>query len=231
MYDNPKPTMKKRGDLVLKNTLGILIAIAGIAMLALAIFAVISNLSNQEIKNVRNLADDLVAKSELVSEGESILFDRAGFPNSNMWQIVGFNQEDEFIPAKCFDDNCLCVCKDEGWNVGDVGLVYNVGKERTYVADTGYTYAFYYPDLERRARMCQETGVCKRIEDHEVLAQTNMQVLNNDESLARVEEYKRIIMPQNLARFEISIRENILSFVTQLSMPKDQPSGFGLPTE
>ena len=95
--------MNRKANIVLKNVLGIVIAVLGIGMLILGIVNVYSAISNQEIKSAESRIEVLVSQIENLGIGESGTFTITGYKNSENWFIMGWSNLDLTKPEKCFE--------------------------------------------------------------------------------------------------------------------------------
>lgn len=102
-----------------KTLMGLLIAIACLAIFWVAYDKVFHLGINQEYDNAKNALDSAFVKINVLKDGESTEQAVQGFDGSNKWYIFGFGSSKKVSekPKECLLNNCLCICK---MNSGDV---------------------------------------------------------------------------------------------------------------
>jgi len=135
--------MEKKGDIVLKNVLGMVIAVIGIGMLILGIVNVYKAISNQEIKSAESRIEVLVSQIDNLNEGQQGTFSITGYRNSKEWFLLGWSNLASGKPDKCFDKSCICLCKG---TTGDICQVSGEGVCRTLDEEEVdvFTEPFFY---------------------------------------------------------------------------------------
>lgn len=136
--------MRKKGQL-LKNLVGIIIAVIGLSVLFLGFYKLYTVSSSQESENARNLLSNLVTKIETVDQGEGKMTFQ-GFNGADTWYLVGWSKNDDSRPQKCLQGSCLCVCKFSESYKGD----------------------FFVKNCIPQPEICQEKGFCRNIEVNEI---------------------------------------------------------------
>lgn len=99
-----------------KYIIGLVIAVACIAIFFGAVKLLYDSRVNQESENAKNVLDSIVAKISILQDGQSAEQLVQGFENSENWYIAGFNVG-EVRPNKCLLNNCICICKLDGFTL------------------------------------------------------------------------------------------------------------------
>jgi len=152
--------LNNRHGILTNNFLGAIIAIIGIVGLAFLGVKLYGMFVSQDLKNAKVFIEDLNSKIDNLEIGENNTFALRGIKD---WVLVGWNKsvpiadEGKIIssnlkPQKCFDKNCLCLCKDEIANCQDVGYCREVDRDVS-VKSEGYvdfTQIDYYSTSTER---------------------------------------------------------------------------------
>jgi len=109
----------KKGDssLAWNNLLSVLIAIAGLVLLGFAFVKLYDAAVNSETKNAQNVLDNIKGKIDNLEDGQAGKFMIPGFSGAEKWYLIGFNANDNNRPDKCFFESCLCICKNENFEL------------------------------------------------------------------------------------------------------------------
>ncbi|MBU0760879.1 MAG: hypothetical protein KJ600_02250 [Nanoarchaeota archaeon] len=106
--------MKKKA-ILMKNTLGIILAVGGIALLLFlgGEIAYGAFKTNQEDKAAQTVIDLVKTKIDAIGTDESTELEIKGIDTGGEgdWFLVGWNEEGLIKPDKCFFQTCVCVCK------------------------------------------------------------------------------------------------------------------------
>ncbi len=108
MTSEIKP-ISRRGDLT-NNVLGVILAIGGLLMLAFLGAKLYNLYVSQDEKNAAAVLDSLVEKIKNVEDKSEQNFVLNGVQD---WFLVAWvkTTAEESKPGKCFDKDCLCICK------------------------------------------------------------------------------------------------------------------------
>ncbi|MEK6898838.1 MAG: hypothetical protein AABW79_01955 [Nanoarchaeota archaeon] len=133
----------RRGDLLVENTFGTLIAVVCVFLLIAGGFYVYNNfITNKAEKNAKKTLDEIVSVLERLDNGQTTSLTLQGFSDADNWYIVAWSEEDRGRPEKCEFGNCLCICngvsKEDCQNLG----ICNQYK------DNGVFVESYYPNSE-----------------------------------------------------------------------------------
>ena len=99
--------MKGKRGILMKNVLGIIIAVLGLSLIIYGAYRVYTANVNLEEKSARNIIDSIEGKIDNLEEGQSSSITIRGLKG---WSLVGWNKDDSFRPEQCFLDSCLCIC-------------------------------------------------------------------------------------------------------------------------
>jgi hypothetical protein len=107
--------MNRRGESdgnLTDNTIGIIVAVLGIALLGVAVFQLYGVLSNQEEKSAQRTIDLIESKINALEEGQEAKVLIQGFDGSEDWSVVGwsFDEPLDEKPEKCSLESCICIC-------------------------------------------------------------------------------------------------------------------------
>ncbi|MGV8142428.1 MAG: hypothetical protein ACP5NS_02215 [Candidatus Pacearchaeota archaeon] len=94
-----------------EEVLSAIVAVAGLLLIGFLAVKLYNFFISQDEKNAAAFLDGLKAKIDLLEEGENNTFALRGVKG---WVLVAWNKEviSSEKPEKCFDKNCLCLCKD-----------------------------------------------------------------------------------------------------------------------
>lgn len=114
--------MKRNGESVFggENMASIILAVVAVIGLIFLAVELSTLFLNKENKNAEAFIDNLNSKIEALEDGQSNTFALQGVEG---WVLVGWNKEIPLDkkPERCFDKNCLCICKDSDSNCQDRG--------------------------------------------------------------------------------------------------------------
>jgi len=142
--------IKNRKGILMKNVMGIIIAVVGLAVFFAGVYSLYKVNIAQDVENARNTLDNIIGKIELLDEDQENTFVIQGFSGAKNWHLIGWNNDTQPRPDKCFFNNCLCICNPEG----DPDRNDRYGKA-----------AFSRQEL---ADACQSAGFCKDVESESI---------------------------------------------------------------
>jgi len=139
--------LNNRHGILTNNFLGAIIAIIGIVGLAFLGVKLYGMFVSQDLKNAKVFIEDLNSKIDNLEIGENNTFALRGIKD---WVLVGWNKSvpiadegkiisSDLKPQKCFDKNCLCLCKDEIANCQDVGYCREVDRSVAVLSKLEYS--------------------------------------------------------------------------------------------
>ncbi len=128
--------------------LGFIIAVIGVVLLGFFGAKLYNFFVDADMKNAQAFVDDLSAKIETLSDGQSNTFLLRGVKN---WVLVAWNKEvpiakeGEVIgkdrkPQKCFEKSCLCLCEGSDSKCQTQGYCRAIEGNIEVMSD--YKYAF-----------------------------------------------------------------------------------------
>ncbi len=98
--------MRKQG-ILLKNALGMFIAVIGLIFLGFIAWKLYSYTVNQDSENAKDSLTALMARVDALEDGQSNSFLIRGVEG---WQLTGWSRNTPDTPSKCALESCVCIC-------------------------------------------------------------------------------------------------------------------------
>ncbi len=107
-WKHTEHTMKK-GNWLIDNLGGIVLAVIGIGLLLLVVVKFADLSINEESEKAKNILNNVIGKMENLEGGETGSFAIQGLDN---WYLTGWNTDEGL--ERCYLNNCICICKGGG---------------------------------------------------------------------------------------------------------------------
>lgn len=104
----------KKGDLVLSNVLEIILAVICIGLIIYFVYYLYQQTVNQEKNNAIQIIDTLSAQINNLEPGnvQRLTIRSPCTGSSCNWFLEAFSSISPDKPAKCYDQSCVCACKE-----------------------------------------------------------------------------------------------------------------------
>ena len=139
---------------LLKNVMGLVLAILGILAFISAGYRLYQVFADQDIQNAKHALDVIEAKASALEEGKTNIFTLLG---PEQWMLFGWSKEDRDAPDRCYFSSCICACPSLT-SVKDTTLL-NFLKDKTI--------------SQQAAVLCQDKGICRSISFSSVKLQSH----------------------------------------------------------
>jgi len=139
--------VKNKKAILIKNALGLIIAAIGLILIMGGAYYKIYKpfMINQEIENAKNTIDLIMAKINALEPEQNNSYPFQFLKGD--WVLTSWSKSEpaDSKPDKCFLNSCLCICKDPG---------------------------IINSDRSRLKNICQNDGICRKIEENNIQTQT-----------------------------------------------------------
>ena len=130
----------KKAQTLPENTLGIILAVIGIALIIFAVVKLYQFSSNQEKENAKKIIDLVEEKINAMKDGEEISFP---FQGQKTWLLTGWSKDDRNRPDKCSFNSCICICPTDTINTASTcqksGICREIDKKEIFIRGTPST--------------------------------------------------------------------------------------------